>query len=80
MAADSRRASALSQHVRVEKVLGRDEDTIFLLVQADEARADFIPNYEYRLAATATFVRFRRIRSASQGPDCSTAETVVQIS
>ncbi|MBT9589079.1 S8 family serine peptidase [bacterium] len=47
VAADSRRASALSQEVRVEKVLGRSEDTTFLLVQADEARADFMINYEY---------------------------------
>lgn len=47
VAADSRRASALSQEVRVEKVLGRSQDTTFLLVQADAPRADFMPNYEY---------------------------------
>lgn len=47
VAADSRRASALSQEVRVEKVLGRSEDTTFLLIQADAPRADFMPNYEY---------------------------------
>jgi subtilisin family serine protease len=47
VAADSRRALALSQEVQVEKVLGRSQDTTFLLVQADEQRADFMPNYEY---------------------------------
>ena len=47
VAADSRRAQALSQEVRVEKVLGRSEDTTFLLVQAEAPRADFMPNYEY---------------------------------
>ncbi|MBX3171093.1 MAG: S8 family serine peptidase [Candidatus Eremiobacteraeota bacterium] len=47
VAVDSRRANALSQDVRVEKVLGRSEHTAFLLVQAEEARADFMPNYEY---------------------------------
>lgn len=47
VAADSRRASALSQEVRVEKVLGRSEETTFLLVQADAPRADFMPNYQY---------------------------------
>lgn len=47
VAADSRRAKALSQEVRVEKVLGQSEDTTFLLVQADAPRADFMPNYAY---------------------------------
>ncbi len=47
VAADNRRARALSQEVRVEKVLGRSQDITFLLVQADAPRADFMPNYEY---------------------------------
>ena len=47
VAADSRRAGALAQEVRVEKVLGQSQDTTFLLVQTDEQRADFMPNYEY---------------------------------
>ncbi|MBS2039818.1 S8 family serine peptidase [bacterium] len=48
VAADRRRMSALSREVQVEKVLGHSQDTTFLLVQADQPRADFLPNYEYR--------------------------------
>ncbi|MBN9415244.1 MAG: S8 family serine peptidase [Candidatus Eremiobacteraeota bacterium] len=47
VAADNRRAAALSREVHIEKVLGQSDETTFLLVQAQDARADFMPNYEY---------------------------------
>lgn len=47
VAADHRRARALSREVDVKKVLGQTEDTTFLLVQAEAPRADFMPDYEY---------------------------------
>lgn len=47
VAADSRRTLNLSREVQVEKVLGSTQDTTFLLVRAEQARADFMPNYEY---------------------------------
>jgi len=48
VAADHRRAAALAHEARVEKVLGSSGDTTFLLVQAQQPRADFMPNYEYQ--------------------------------
>ena len=47
VAADSQRLKSIPKDVRVEKVLGESEDTIFLLVQTESPRAEYMPNYEY---------------------------------
>ncbi len=47
VAADSCRVASLAREAQVEKVLGNCGDTTFLLVQAEQPRSDFMPNYEY---------------------------------